>query len=85
MGDNKAVSALAAYLVLLLLLSLLASLLVKNKKVVYSFCISLFICYVISATILNFYVNDFLIKKGLMRELSLVAILVLPSLFLTLI
>jgi hypothetical protein len=84
-GDNKAISALGAYFILLLLLSLFISFFLRDKKIIYTFCISLFVCYVISATVLNFYANDFLIKIGLMRELSLVAILVLPSLLLTLI
>ena len=85
MGDNKAVSALVAYFILFLLLSLIFSRFVKNKKVIYAFSFFLFICYVISATVLNFYVSDFLIKeRGLMRELLLMAILVFPSLILTL-
>ena len=85
MGDNKAVSALVAYFILFLLLSLIFSRFVKNKKVIYAFSFFLFICYVISAAVLNFYVSDFLIEeRGLMRELSLMAILVFPSLILTL-
>ena len=84
-GDNKAVSALATWFILFLLFSLFISLFIKNKKIIYAFCVFLFVCYVISATVLNFYVSDFLIKTGLMRELSLVAILVFPSTLLTLI
>jgi uncharacterized membrane-anchored protein len=69
---------------MMLLSLLLSSFVKKTKKIIYAFCISLFICYVISATILNFYVSDFLIKeRGLMRELTLVAILVIPSLLST--
>jgi hypothetical protein len=84
-GDNKVVSELVAYFILFLLFSLFVSLFIKNKKVIYAFCVFLFVCYVIFATVLNFYVSDFLIKQGLMRELTLTAVLVLPSLLLTLI
>ena len=85
-GKEIAINALFAYFILFLILSLIFSRFVKIKKIIYTFCIFLFVCYVISATILNFYVSDFLIKeRGLTRELSLIAILVIPSLTLTLV
>jgi hypothetical protein len=65
-GDNikdRILSSLMASFILFLLPSLFISLLVKNKKVkkiIYAFCISLFVCYIVSGTIFNFfYESDF--------------------------
>ena len=83
MGD-QVLSALASYFVLLLFSSLFVSLFIKNKEIIYAFCISLFVCYVISATFFNFYESEFWKNERIARELSLVVILILPSLLLTL-
>lgn len=73
MGD-KVLGALMSYFVLLLLFSLFVSLFVKNKKIIYAFCISLFVCYVVLAAVFNFYESEFWKNGGVARELSLVAI-----------
>jgi len=86
-GDNKKsiLSSLMAYFILFLLFSLFISLLVKNKKVIYVFCISLFISYIFLATIFNFcgYNNEF--WRETMGSLLLMIMLVVPPLILTLI
>ena len=86
-GDNKdrILSSLMSYFVLLLIFSLFVSLFIKNKKVIFSFCISLLICYAISATVFNFYESEFWKNESVVKELSLVTILIFPSLLLTLI
>jgi hypothetical protein len=84
MGD-KVLGALMAYFVLLLLFSLFVSLFARNKKIIYAFCIFLLVWYIVSATFFNFYESSFFEKEALMRELLLVVVLVVPSLFSTLI